>query len=139
MTKSFTLGKIQTTSDRRTIYLSYLASAAWAAKRQAVLERDAFTCQTCGAKASDGVVLEVHHWNYANLGDEPLDDLETFCHDCHRLADIEREANEEEERWNNRVRAYASKRWGWDWSARVSFDHAEQSLEDLIEWEGGSR
>lgn len=61
-------------------YEAYIASEAWRRKRQAVLERDNYQCQTCLATEC----LEVHHKTYRALGDEPLEDLITLCKDCHR-------------------------------------------------------
>lgn len=61
------------------LYESYIASPQWKQRRQKVLERDSFQCQACLSSED----LEVHHKTYARLGHEDLDDLITFCHDCH--------------------------------------------------------
>lgn len=49
--------------------------------------RDKFTCQMCGAKASDGTTLNVHHLRY-HRGAQPweYDDKEllTLCESCHK-------------------------------------------------------
>lgn len=62
-------------------YLHYLHSAAWRAKRAAVLARDGYRCQLWLAHPGE----EVHHRTYAHLGDEPMEDLITLCRTCHDL------------------------------------------------------
>lgn len=60
-------------------YLSYIASEAWSLKRLKVLQRDNFSCQTCGSNHD----LQCHHKSYTNLFHEPLSDLITLCSHCH--------------------------------------------------------
>jgi len=49
--------------------------------RKAVLERDQWRCQYCGAM----VGLEVHHMvTRGKLGDDAAENLITLCCDCHR-------------------------------------------------------
>lgn len=62
-------------------YARYLASEDWAARRQAVLERDGFRCQRAGCAQP---AAEVHHLTYARAGREPLSDLISLCADHHR-------------------------------------------------------
>lgn len=62
-------------------YLRYLRSEAWQRKRAAVLQRDGFRCVVW----SEHQATEVHHRTYAHLGDEPLEDLVSVCHACHRV------------------------------------------------------
>lgn len=57
----------------------YLQSQKWKEKRQLVLQRDNYTCKSCGIKHS----LEVHHVRYDNLGNEPIRDLVVLCSSCH--------------------------------------------------------
>ena len=66
---------------RRDYYREYLKSDAWQRKRYVVLKRDNWTCQECGAKAT-----EVHHLKYAKyqIGKEPIDWLVSLCSPCHR-------------------------------------------------------
>ena len=65
---------------RRDYYREYLKSDAWKRKRYVVLKRDNWTCQYCGAKAT-----EVHHKRYArNIGREPIHWLVSLCKQCHR-------------------------------------------------------
>ena len=60
-------------------------SKAWRATRQQALFRDGYTCQICGARAT-----EVHHLielDNENIHDQNislnLDNLQSLCHDCH--------------------------------------------------------
>lgn len=61
-------------------YHEYLESDAWKEKRQAILERDGFTCQRCAAPAE-----VVHHVCYWNLFNEEPEDLISLCSDCHDI------------------------------------------------------
>jgi|TARA_X000001036_G_scaffold152108_1_gene144445 5-methylcytosine-specific restriction endonuclease McrA len=67
--------------SRRDYYRDYLKSDAWRRKRYVVLKRDNWTCQECGAKAT-----EVHHMKYAKyqIGKEPIHWLVSLCSPCHR-------------------------------------------------------
>ena len=62
-------------------YREYLKTDAWQRKRYVVFKRDNWTCQECGAKAT-----EVHHLKYAKyqIGKEPIDWLVSLCSPCHR-------------------------------------------------------
>ncbi len=66
---------------RKEYYREYLKSEAWQRKRYVVFKRDNWTCQECGAKAT-----EVHHLKYAKyqIGKEPIDWLVSLCSPCHR-------------------------------------------------------
>tara|TARA_B100001564_G_C20609127_1_gene656684 strand:- start:211 stop:501 length:291 start_codon:yes stop_codon:yes gene_type:complete len=66
---------------RRDRYREYLKTEAWQRKRYVVFKRDNWTCQECGAKAT-----EVHHLKYAKyqIGKEPIDWLVSLCSPCHR-------------------------------------------------------
>jgi 5-methylcytosine-specific restriction endonuclease McrA len=65
---------------RKEYYAEYLKSDAWRRKRFVVLRRDNWTCQYCGAKAT-----EVHHKRYARtIGREPIHWLVSLCKQCHR-------------------------------------------------------
>ena len=68
-------------ADRTAKYRSYLKSDAWKRKRYVVFKRDNWTCQECGAKAT-----QVHHLKYAKyqIGKEPIDLLVSLCSPCHR-------------------------------------------------------
>ncbi|RZJ91153.1 MAG: hypothetical protein EOO20_05965 [Chryseobacterium sp.] len=60
-------------------YHEYLFSDAWKAKRKLVLERDSHICQACKI----AVAVDVHHHKYDNLFNEPLEDLQSMCRECH--------------------------------------------------------
>ena len=65
---------------RKEYYAEYLKSDAWKRKRYVVLKRDNWTCQSCGAKAT-----QVHHMKYAKykIGKEPIKWLVSLCASCH--------------------------------------------------------
>lgn len=65
-------------------YSDKLKDPRWQKKRLEILQRDNFTCRSCGR---DDEQLHVHHmvydadklpWDYDN------DDLVTLCNDCHK-------------------------------------------------------
>lgn len=63
------------------------------ALRPAVLERDKHRCCACNRGLKDGVRLEVHHRVYKPHTEILLEDLYTFCSQCHdALTDIQRRA-----------------------------------------------
>jgi 5-methylcytosine-specific restriction endonuclease McrA len=66
--------------DRSSEYAEYLRSDEWLARRQLVMERDAFKCQGCLKRHA----TQVHHKNYDSIYDELLFDLVSVCDDCHR-------------------------------------------------------
>lgn len=54
----------------------------FASRREAVLNRDGYTCQICGAKHTR---LEVHHITYRSKGGtDDEDNLITLCESCHK-------------------------------------------------------
>ena len=59
---------------------SYLTSPEWDILRKAILLRDLYRCQSCGAT---GVPLDVHHLTYVRLGEEKHSDLTSLCRSCH--------------------------------------------------------
>lgn len=65
--------------DWERYYPEYLQSPHWDKLRYQVMERANWTCERCGAAAS-----EVHHLTYACVGNENLDDLQALCGGCHR-------------------------------------------------------
>jgi 5-methylcytosine-specific restriction endonuclease McrA len=61
----------------------YLQSEVWQKTRKKILNRDNFTCQSCGAKDTQ---LHVHHLSdYDKLGNERHEKLITLCPDCHEI------------------------------------------------------
>lgn len=60
-------------------YAEYLKSPEWLAKRGAVLNRCARTCEGCGKNPA----TVVHHMTYQNAGNEFLFELVGLCRACH--------------------------------------------------------
>jgi 5-methylcytosine-specific restriction endonuclease McrA len=93
-------------------YKAHLRSPEWARIRRAALERAGYRCAFCGLSKAKlrrlGRHLEVHHNDYANLGNERPEDLTVLCAGgrggCHALADAQRRAA------NGTTRAPARKR-----------------------------
>lgn len=63
-------------------YNEYLDSPEWKNKRARVLARDNDKC-TERRKGCTERATEVHHLTYDNVGNEPLEDLTSVCHNCH--------------------------------------------------------
>lgn len=61
-------------------YKQYLQTDEWKETRMKALRRADFKCQLCGG----GGLLNVHHNNYKNRGNEQTADLITLCADCHK-------------------------------------------------------
>jgi hypothetical protein len=59
---------------------AYYASRDWSLKKRAVRDRAGNKCERCGS--NDG--CQVHHQTYEHLYDEPLDDLQYICEECHK-------------------------------------------------------
>jgi len=70
-------------------------SDRWQKKREAVLERDSYTCQACLHRKA----TEVHHLTYENIGDEPLFDLVAICGPCHQKLHNRRRRRENSGYW----------------------------------------
>lgn len=71
---------------RRQRYLGYLESSKWTAKRHEKLVSVNYTCEECGYNRETcfpEIPLDVHHLTYDNLGDEPMQDLQVLCRQCH--------------------------------------------------------
>ena len=65
-------------------YKTYLQSPEWRKKRELVLKRDNYRCQSC----LTGLATQVHHTSYALVdfkGSEPCFDLTSICAACHEL------------------------------------------------------
>jgi len=77
---------IEDLDDQQTAYAfrlmktDYLKSTMWDTKRKAVLKRDNYVCQRCGAT---DVALDVHHIMYKNVPSETEKDLVALCRTCH--------------------------------------------------------
>lgn len=64
-------------------YYQKLKSPQWQRKRLEIMERDDFTCRSCGSKEK---TLNVHHKTYrknADPWDYDNDNFITYCEDCH--------------------------------------------------------
>lgn len=66
---------------KKTTYSKKLLDPRWQKKRLKIMERDEFTCQSCGNKNE---TLQVHHFVYnGNPWDANDSDLITYCDNCH--------------------------------------------------------
>lgn len=74
-------------------YKKYLQSTKWKEKRKKVFERAKSNanssnkygiCERCSYEPKRNC-LQVHHKTYIHLFDEPLEDLELLCPNCHKL------------------------------------------------------
>lgn len=68
-------------------YKEALKDGRWQIRKTEIMQRDGFACVKCGASASDGVVLNIHHLNYypdRNPWEYEDKDLITLCEDCHK-------------------------------------------------------
>ena len=62
-------------------YQAYLCSREWCARREAVRKRSDGKCERCRVNEMD----HVHHLTYARKYDEPLEDLQALCKQCHEF------------------------------------------------------
>ena len=60
-------------------YATYLGTAAWRARKTAVLKRDGGKCVGCLTRQAE----EVHHLTYAHVGQEFAFELVSLCSHCH--------------------------------------------------------
>jgi hypothetical protein len=67
-------------------WADHYKDSRWQKKRLEIMERDNWTCRSCGA-SGEGVTLNVHHAYYKS-GNKPWEypqqDLVTWCEDCHK-------------------------------------------------------
>jgi hypothetical protein len=64
---------------------SAFRDSRWQKKRLEIMERDEWTCRSCGA-TGEGVMLNVHHAYYETgkaPWEYPSDSLLTWCDQCH--------------------------------------------------------
>lgn len=68
-------------------YIDLLRDGRWQVRKTEIMKRDNFKCQNCGAEASKGATLNVHHIRYRR-GAMPWeyndDELITLCEACHK-------------------------------------------------------
>jgi 5-methylcytosine-specific restriction endonuclease McrA len=62
-------------------YSPYLNSREWKDKRELVLKRDNYLCQSC----LNSRATQVHHLTYKHVFNEPLFELTSVCKECHDL------------------------------------------------------
>ncbi len=65
----------------RAQYHAYLASPAWAERRDGIRYRSRGICERCGAAR----MSDVHHLTYARVGHERDSDLQAVCRRCHAV------------------------------------------------------
>jgi 5-methylcytosine-specific restriction endonuclease McrA len=66
-------------SNVKSYYYNYINSRRWKIRRLQAIKKANYKCESCGKKCK----LEVHHKTYDNLGNEPDEDLEALCRECH--------------------------------------------------------
>ncbi|MBP9881544.1 MAG: HNH endonuclease [Chitinophagales bacterium] len=69
----------------KTTYLEKLTDPRWQKKRLEIMERDKFTCQSCGNKE---LTLNVHHTAYEknkNPWEYDNNTMVTICKNCHEI------------------------------------------------------
>jgi len=74
-------------------YSEKLKDPRWQKKRLSILERDSFTCQSCGDTITE---LHIHHKAYSPTGDPWLisdDHLVTYCKHCHSIVEFFKKKN----------------------------------------------
>ncbi|WP_229969376.1 HNH endonuclease [Pontibacter harenae] len=70
-------------------HTEYLLTDEWKKRRELVLKRDNFVCQSCLEKKA----TQVHHKSYRYWKNEPLFELVSVCHSCHEaITEMNREA-----------------------------------------------
>ena len=85
------------TQSRHSIELNH---PKWLHKRQQILARDMFECQSCHTKHS----LEVHHLYYisgSSLWQYPKNSLVTLCRSCHQTWHDTHEIEYRDKAWGN--------------------------------------
>lgn len=100
MPKAIRAGITEATTGHSPEYLRYLATPAWARRREEALIADHYRCFRC--KATEN--LSVHHRTYKNLGNESDLDLMVVCPPCHEHMDRMR-------RMATRERVWRAKGW----------------------------
>jgi hypothetical protein len=72
---------IKIRNSKKYKYDEYLSSIEWKDKCKLVHARENNLCQRCKEKPS----AQIHHIHYINLYNEPLEDLQALCGDCHDI------------------------------------------------------
>jgi len=79
--------------------------------KSARIQQTGSTCERC-KQFWPSNELQLHHLTYVNLGHETDADVELLCHECHRLADRERERAHPQ--FEARLRAWSMKAYSND-------------------------
>lgn len=111
-------------------YKAYLESDAWKARRQRALYLAGYSCNRCGVPKMPGVILQVHHRSYANLGDELDSDLEVVCKSCHYVADLE---YQQKAGYQKALRTYIEKKYQC-WNEYDDPNDNERLEEEFQDW-----
>ena len=57
----------------------------WRQTRRKAIRQAGYRCQACGkSRLQYKAILQVHHLNYDNLGNEQEEDLLVLCKECHQ-------------------------------------------------------
>lgn len=66
-------------------YYRKLSDPRWQRVRLHIFDRDGWECQRCGIGIDGGKTFHVHHKKYTadDPWEEPPENLETLCEDCH--------------------------------------------------------
>jgi hypothetical protein len=59
-----------------------------------------------------------------------------LCPSCHRIADDERRENTERARWEKRLSAWATKKYGPDWRDWKDEDDVDEEFRDWLDRRG---
>lgn len=105
-------------------YSEYLHSLVWRNKRRAALKAAGWRCEKCRSSND----LEVHHLNYARLGDERPQDLRVLCAKCH---DETHKTLSAQRQYDAALETYASKKYGENWDC---YRDVDQIIEEFDEW-----
>lgn len=62
-------------------YSAYINSCKWKSTRARKFFTAGRRCEKCGSRKR----LVCHHLSYANFGNEPDEDLQVLCEDCHNV------------------------------------------------------
>lgn len=78
--------------SRESTYAAKLRDPRWQKRRLTIMERDDWTCQSCGI---GDATLHVHHrWYVGDPWEAPDDALVTLCEPCHEAESVGRREDE---------------------------------------------
>lgn len=116
-------------SEWRRKYNAVLKSSRWRELRIRLIEERGSKCEVCRCSHP---TLQLHHLTYERFGCELDSDLQVVCADCHPRADMQRSLNSHRKSWDRRLDAWASRRYGDDWSERSDADSISDRFDDWI-------